>query len=152
MPEPSREPNLEPRPAVAFSIAPIGLVHMKARHPRRLPRYFAAKGGASLELFHPYSLGLQGLYGGLELWVITYHAPGDGASEDRIRGIFATTTVDRPNPIEFLRARVVEVDPERGHLHVEGLDSEDGAPILDIRPATTSFHRLTRPQPEESRP
>lgn len=145
------------RPPVVFSIAPIGLVHLRARHPRRPPRFFVARRCANLELFHPYGPGLRGLHEGLEVLVLAYHAPeapdldaGFQAAGDP--GVFATAAPDRPNPIECLRARVVEVDPERGLLRVEGLDCEDGIPILDIRPLTIPLHRLVKPVSQEARP
>jgi len=151
------EHNLDPRgeqgpvSPVAFTLRPIGIVHTTPRKRARLPKYFVPRGRAALELFHPFLPGLQGLYEGLDLWVITYHAhsgrlPGDAwQGGEGLPGIFATTALQRPNPIEFLRAKVTTVDPAQGLLHVEGLDAEDGAPILDIRPATSPRHRLTRP-------
>ena len=142
--------DLTRTPTVAFIVRPIGLVHTVPRKRVRIPTYFVPKGRATLELFHPYLPGLQGLYGGLDLWVITYHAPsGQGSTEplqpgDGAPGVFATTSVERPNPIEFLRARIVDLSPEKGLLHVVGLDIEDGAPILDIRPATSPHQRLSK--------
>ena len=154
------ELNLDPRgeqgpaPAVAFTLRPIGRVHAAPVKRARLPKYFVPRGRAALELFHPYAPGLQGLYEGLDLWIITYHALSGRISGDAWQGgegrpgVFATTALQRPNPIEFLRARVMTVDPAQGLLHVEGLDAEDGAPILDIRPATSPHHRLTQPSEE----
>ena len=138
-------------PTVAFTLRPIGIVHAAPVKRARLPKYFVPRGRAALELFHPYLPGLQGLYEGLDLWVITYHALSGRIPSDAWQGgeghpgVFATTALQRPNPIEFLRAKVMTVDPAQGLLHVEGLDAEDGAPILDIRPATSPRHRLTRP-------
>lgn len=140
-----------PTPTVAFTIRPIGLVHLVPRKQARVPKYFVPKGRATLELFHPYHPGLQGLYGGIELWVLTYHAPSGRVPADSwkagdgVRGVFATNSVERPNPIEFLRARIANLDLEQGLIHVEGLDVEDGAPILDIRPASSPHHRLAKP-------
>ncbi|NTW85744.1 MAG: hypothetical protein HGB30_06225 [Holophagaceae bacterium] len=154
------ELNLDPRgdqgpaPPVAFTLRPIGIVHSAPVKRTRLPKYFVPRGCAALELFHPYGPGLQGLYEGLDLWVITYHAlsgrvPSDAwQGGEGLPGVFGTTALQRPNPIEFLRARVMTVDPAQGLLQVEGLDAEDGAPILDIRPATSPRHRLTRPGEE----
>lgn len=139
------------RPSVAFSLRPIGLVHQAPKKRVRIPKYFAPLQRATLELFQPYLPGLAGLYEGVELWVITYHAssgqvPADAwQGGDGVPGVFATTTVERPNPIEFLRARVVGIDRERGLLEVVGLDVEEGAAIFDIRLATTPHRRLTRP-------
>jgi len=143
--------DLARTPTVVFTLRPVGIVHTTPRKKVRVPSNFVPKGRATLELFHPYLPGLHGLYGGLDLWVIIYHAPsgqtsmepwqpGDGAP-----GVFATTFMERPNPIEFLRARIVDLSTEKGLLHVVGLDIEDGVPILDIRPVTSPHQRLTRP-------
>lgn len=145
-------------PSVSFLISPIGLVHMATRKRRPAPKYFVPRGGATLELFQPYGSGLRGLYQGQDLWVITYHAvtgrgPRDSwQAQGRPDGVFASTDLDRPNPIEFLRAKILDVDAESGLLHVTGLDSEDGLPILDLRPATTPHQRLTRPDESEGQP
>lgn len=146
-----RLPNQSPQPSVAFSLRPIGIVQQASRKRIRVPKYFAPINRATLELFHPYLPGLAGLYEGVELWVITYHAPSGRVPADAwqggdgVPGIFATTAVERPNPIEFLRARVVAIDREKGLLQVVGLDVEEGAAILDIRLATSPHHRLTKP-------
>ena len=145
-------------PPVAFLLSPIGLVHMASRKRRPTPKYFVPRGGATLQLFQPYGSGLLGLYHGQELWVITYHGAterGPGSpwqATDRPGGVFATMDLDRPNPIEFLRARIVDIDAEAGLLYVIGLDSEDGVPILDLRPALTPQQRLTRPEDTEGQP
>jgi tRNA (Thr-GGU) A37 N-methylase len=138
-------------PSVAFTLRPIGLVHTTLRKRTKFPKYFVPRGHATLELFYPYIPGLQGLYGGIELWVLTYHAPSGKIPADSwqggdgVPGVFTTNAIERPNPIEFLRARVIELNPDKGLLHVEGLDVEDGAPILDLRPVTTPHHRLVLP-------
>lgn len=141
-----------PPPTVTFTISPIGLVHTTAKKHVRIPKYFVPKGPATLEIFQPYLSGLEGLYLGLDLWVVTYHAPSAQASAgqekpgDEAPGMFATNTTRRPNPIDFLRTRVLELDPEKGRLKVLGLDLEDGAPILDLRPALSPHQRLALPR------
>ena len=160
MTTPKLDPNPErtPSPTVAFALWPIGLLHAAPRKGARLPKYFAPRGRAVLEVFRPYLPGLLGLYEGSEIWVVTYHTPearpprASWQEGDGLHGVFATPPLDRPNPIEFLRARVVAFDPDQGHLHIEGLDAEDGAPILDIRPATAPHHRLTPPPRDGSHP
>lgn len=138
-------------PIVAFTIRPIGLVHNIPKKHVRVPKYFVPKRPTTLEIFHPYQPGLDGLYLGLDLWIVTYHAPSAHPPADHGRyggevpGVFGTTSIERPNPIDFLRARVVELDLEKGLLKVVGLDAEDGTPILDIRPASSPHQRLALP-------
>lgn len=48
------------------------------------------------------------------------------------RGLFATRTPNRPNPVGLSALKIIAV---RGHcVEVEGLDLLDGTPILDIKP------------------
>ena len=49
-----------------------------------------------------------------------------------LRGVFATRSPDRPNPIGLHRVRVVEVDGLR--LRVHDLEALDGTPVVDVKP------------------
>ncbi|MBN1247106.1 MAG: tRNA (N6-threonylcarbamoyladenosine(37)-N6)-methyltransferase TrmO [Anaerolineae bacterium] len=53
------------------------------------------------------------------------------------RGVFSTRSPDRPNPIGLITVRVLRVDGNV--LHVRGLDSLDGSPILDIKSYSEGF-------------
>ena len=54
-------------------------------------------------------------------------------------GIFATRFPARPNPIGVTTVRLVE---RRGcRLVVEGLDAEDGTPVIDVKPYIPVFDR-----------
>ena len=58
------------------------------------------------------------------------HPRGD--SKNPLRGIFATCSPVRPNPIGMTVVRLLE---RRGNeLRVRGLDAIDGTPLLDIKP------------------
>ncbi|MBI2375592.1 MAG: tRNA (N6-threonylcarbamoyladenosine(37)-N6)-methyltransferase TrmO [Deltaproteobacteria bacterium] len=62
-------------------------------------------------------------------WAATVRPPrGDRAR----RGVFATRSPDRPNPIGLSAVRLLAV--EGRHLRVEGIDLLDGTPILDLKP------------------
>jgi tRNA (Thr-GGU) A37 N-methylase len=50
-----------------------------------------------------------------------------------LRGVFATRSEDRPNPIGLHPVRVLEiVEPAR--LRVAPLEAADGTPVRDIKP------------------
>lgn len=49
-------------------------------------------------------------------------------------GVFATRSPDRPNPIGLSLVRVLEVNPQKRCVVVEGGDWVDGTPVLDIKP------------------
>ena len=55
-----------------------------------------------------------------------------GSPENKLMGVFASRSPDRPNPIGKSTVRLVE---RRGNvLRVKGLDAIDGTPVLDIKP------------------
>jgi len=58
------------------------------------------------------------------------HPRGD--SENPLRGIFATCSPVRPNPIGMTVVRLLE--RRDNELRVRGLDAIDGTPVLDIKP------------------
>jgi len=51
---------------------------------------------------------------------------------ETIKGVFATRSPSRPNPIALCVAELLEVNG--GRLKVTGLDALDGSPLLDIKP------------------
>lgn len=57
-------------------------------------------------------------------------------------GIFATRSPLRPNPICVSTAAVLSVDVEKGLVVVPWIDTEDGTPILDIKPYHPSSDRI----------
>lgn len=83
---------------------------------------------------------LRDLVGVERIWILSYLDRGGGWSpmvrpprgtRER-RGVFATRSPDRPNPIGLSAARLIRV--EGCMLHVRGIDLLDGTPILDIKP------------------
>lgn len=145
---PACEPNPTTLPLVGFTVRPIGIVRSAPCRRPRVPRYFAPRRKASLELFQPYQAGLLGLCEGMDIWVVTIHAlsgalpPSPDQHQEGASGVFATQNLHRPNPIEFLRAKVLDVDLEHGRLTVAGLEVQGEVPMLDIRPATSPHHCL----------
>lgn len=84
--------------------------------------------------------GLEGLEVGHEvlilLWmdrarrdVLRVHPRGDPARP--IRGVFATRSPHRPNPIGATVAQVVGI--AGGRLFLRGLDAWEGTPVVDIK-------------------
>jgi tRNA (adenine37-N6)-methyltransferase len=62
--------------------------------------------------------------------------PRKNASWPKV-GIFAQRGKDRPNQIGITICKIVKV--EGRVLHVEGLDSVEGTPVLDIKPWVAEF-------------
>ena len=64
-----------------------------------------------------------------------------------LKGVFATRSPNRPNPVGKTTVRLVQ---RQGNiLRVEGLDAIDGSPVIDIKPYVPGLDSVTdarRPQ------
>ena len=134
----------EGRPELPFR--PIGVVHSPFREPSDIPREWNCRRGAfdavagELEIFPDFAEGLDGLEPGAGLIVLfVFHKAGYAhlrvipPGETRDRGVFASRSPHRPNPIGMT---VVRLESREGNiLKVTGLDMVEGTPILDVKPA-----------------
>ncbi len=132
-------------PAGPFILQPIGRVHSPYRRRFGTPQQAAATGSdaeAVLRLDPAVvpPAALDDLQGIERLWIISLLHRGGGWSPQVMpprgprvrRGLFATRSPDRPNPIGLSAVRLVRIDG--CDLHVRGIDLLDGTPILDIKP------------------
>ncbi len=103
-------------------------------------------GDYSTILIYPqYAPGLDGLDAFKRLYILYWLHEGDnpvrratlrvvprrhGATEER--GVFATHSPHRPNPIGLTIVDLMNV--EENKLLVHGLDAFEGSPIIDIKP------------------
>jgi len=59
------------------------------------------------------------------------------------KGIFATCSPARPNPVLLTAVKLVE---RRGNiLKVQGLEAIDGSPVIDIKPYVEGYHNAENP-------
>lgn len=49
-------------------------------------------------------------------------------------GVFATRSEYRPNPVLITTIYVQEIDLDKGRIYTPYIDSEEGTPVLDIKP------------------
>src|SRR4030042_776862 len=56
------------------------------------------------------------------------------------RGLFATRTPDRPNPIGVITVKLLK--REGNVLTVQGLDALDGTPVIDIKPWNVGYDAM----------
>ena len=96
---------------------------------------------AWLELDPAFALGMSGIAAGDEVIVLTWlhlaqrdvlQVRPRGRPEALLKGVFATRSPDRPNPIGLHRVEVLEVLGNR--LRVAPMEAIDGTPIVDIKP------------------
>ena len=128
-----------------FALSPIGYVRSPYQRRFGTPQQAAAADSdeeAVLELL-PTAIpaaALADLEGIERLWVLSWlHRGGTWAPQvmpprgPRVRrGLFATRSPDRPNPLGLSAVRLIRV--EGCNLHVKGIDLLDGTPILDLKP------------------
>ena len=129
---------------------PIGRVHTPYKDVKP-PRQFiyAEEGDYSLEVFDEYVEGLMHL-DEHEYIIVLYHAdrpqrelrmvvtaPWD---KTKTRGVFASRSPVRPNPINMCVARIKSIDGRI--IHTSGLDAMDGSPLLDIKPYVPKLDRI----------
>jgi tRNA (adenine37-N6)-methyltransferase len=128
---------------------PIGVIRSPFAETAGMPIQAAAAEGirGSVELYPGYREGLRDVEGFSHL-ILLYHLhliEGRGLSgltvkpfmDNEPRGVFATRSPRRPNPIGLSVVRLVGI---RGHaLSVEDVDVVDGTPLLDIKPYVPAF-------------
>jgi len=120
---------------------PIGVVRSPFTALAGMPiQTVAAQGIAgTVELAPGYAEGLKDIDGFSHLLLLVHlHLMNGFALEvtpfmdDQPRGVFATRSPRRPNPIGLSIVRLVRV--EQITLHIEDIDLVDGTPVLDIKP------------------
>ena len=120
----------------------IGKVHSPLKKREDCPRQgFEDAPEAEIEIFPAFLEGLDGLEAGRELLVLTWlhladrsvlkvHPRGNPGAP--LKGVFATRSPARPNPIGL--HRVTLLGREGGRLRVAPLEALDGTPVIDIKP------------------
>ena len=130
-----------------FSLRPIGTLHTpwssiaacprNGRQPDPAPQCLAVVD----EAFLPGLQGLDGLSHLIVLYWMHQVKPSDlvftPPFDDRPRGVFATRSPRRPNPIGLSVVAFGGFDGP-GRLKLRYLDCLDGTPLLDIKPYLTT--------------
>ncbi len=137
-----------------LTLEPVGIIRSDHRDHANTPiQPVCAEGSRGLvEVFPQFADALDDIEGFSHLHLIYWlHRAGEVVSSvagpsplkvvpylDNVpRGVFATRTPVRPNPIGLSLVRLVE---RRGNeLVVEDLDVLDGTPLLDIKPYIEKF-------------
>lgn len=126
-----------------LDLTPIGVVHSPFTEKMQAPRQpgVAQSADGSIELFagRDFEHALEDLTTFRYIWILFWFDRAEGwrpkvlppRSEKR-RGVFATRSPHRPNPIGMSLVELVGVDGLV--LAVTGLDLLEGTPVLDIKP------------------
>jgi tRNA-Thr(GGU) m(6)t(6)A37 methyltransferase TsaA len=136
------------KPHDRYSVIPIGWVHSTLKDRTNAPRQ--GKEGAPdawLEFEQNVVEGLEGIDVGHQLIILTWLHEAERETLkvrprsdplNRLTGVFATRSPDRPNPVGLHRVRVVALDGSR-RIHVQPLEAIDGTPIIDVKPVLDFF-------------
>lgn len=128
-----------------LTLTPIGVIrtpYQEKYHAPRQPEATSEKITGTVELFahHNYEQALEDVSGFEYIWLISWFhknsdwkpkvlPPRGGRTK---RGVFATRSPHRPNPIGISLCKVLEVKGR--FVTVENPDLLDGTPILDLKP------------------
>jgi len=126
----------------SYQLEPIGVVRSELTNLDDAPMQ-GREGGyeAWLELSPQVAEGLLGIKPGDQLVVLTWlhlaqrdtlQVHPRGRQEAPLKGVFATRSQDRPNPIGLHQVRVLEVTERR--IKIAPMEAIDGTPIVDIKP------------------
>ena len=128
---------------VQYKLRSVGIVHSPLTSREGCPKQ--GREGAPeawLEFDPEFADGLEGTSVGSEVLVLTWlhqsrrdllrvHPRGDRTKP--LRGVFATRSADRPNPIGLHRVEVLEIQ-KPCRIKVRPLEAIDGTPIIDMKP------------------
>ena len=123
-----------------FTMKPIGFVSSPYKETLEFPKGPGAKHDARgvLEIKPEFEVGLTDIEGShlFIIWVFDrangFDLIGIPPTDNREHGAFATLSPRRTNPIGLTVVQLLS--REAPLLQVQGLDSLDGTPILDIKP------------------
>ncbi len=119
----------------------IGVLHGDIASREDAPKNFDESDRVgTLEIYPEYQDGLDGIVSGQTIVVLfwlhkstrdTLKVYPRGDKSRGLRGVFATRSPIRPNPLAISELKVLAIDGNR--LEVSGLDILDGTPIVDIK-------------------
>lgn len=132
-----------------LAVVPIG--HVRSAKPLRFDaRHQPDEAGAEsnvVELVHTdaHRRAVQDLEGFTRIWLVWWFHLNSGwrpqvlppRGPSRRRGVLATRSPHRPNPIGLTAVQLLRVEGTR--LHIGPCDLVDGTPILDIKPYIPAY-------------
>ncbi len=125
-----------------YKIKPIGVVHSRFKTREEGMYTTIDENFGEIEIFSEYAEGLSDIEGCSHIIVIFWMHKSSFTSlmvrprhhPEKSRGVFATRSPDRPNPLGMT---ILELIERKGNiLKVKRIDMIDGTPVLDIKPYT----------------
>lgn len=129
------------------NIIPVGMVSSPFKERGDAPRQGRLTDELSKITICPeFADALLGLSEGDDIFIFCWFNRSDrsvlqaypGGDETRpIKGVFASRSPNRPNPVSLTLVKLVKI--ERNILTVRGLEAFDGTPVVDIKPYSEEF-------------
>ena len=126
----------------------LGVIHSPFKTVENMPiQPMAGKQyEAQIEIYPEFQEGLADLDGFSHIYII-FHLNKIEKYKLKVipfldtveRGIFATRSPARPNPVGLSLVELISVD--QNILKIRGVDMLDGSPVLDIKPYVPDFDR-----------
>ena len=125
---------------------PIGIIHSPFKDPQGIPIQAAAAGDieGTIDIHPEYAEGLADVQGFSHIILIYHFHLSKGSPlqvkpylDNKLRGVFATRSPVRPNPIGVSVVRLVKIEGTR--LHIRDADIVDCTPLLDIKHYVPEF-------------
>lgn len=139
--------------AASLSLEPIGVIRSEHQRPEQTPiqPIYAAGCRGRVELRPEFAEGLADLSGFSHIYLI-YHLHQAGPPRLRVkpflsdieRGVFATRSPNRPNPIGMSLVRLIS--RKGAVLEIDGVDVIDGTPLLDLKPYSARYDAVENPR------
>jgi len=128
---------------------PIGIIHAPFTEKSKTPIQAARSQAIGyVEVLPEFSDGLQDIEALSHIYLLYAFHESSGYKlqvkpflDDQEHGIFATRYPYRPNPIGISIVKLLS--RETNILTVEGIDTLDGTPLLDIKPYVPDFDLRT---------
>ena len=141
-------------------LKPIGIIHTPYKKDGEAPHQaYRSKEVGEIEIFKEYAEGLKDIEGFSHLIILYLFHKSVKRSvkkehflnsfgllvkpylDDTPRGLFATRSPNRPNPIGLTVVELLE--RKENILKVRYIDMLDGTPLLDIKPYVPKFDQKT---------
>lgn len=119
-----------------YKITSIGIIKSPFKTQKEAPRQGINSEEISKIVLHDeFTESLEGIRCNEHIIVLYWMHLADRKilrSESKKKGVFATRSPDRPNPIGIAVVKVVKI--EDNVLYVKYLDAIDNTPVIDIKP------------------
>jgi tRNA-Thr(GGU) m(6)t(6)A37 methyltransferase TsaA len=96
----------------------------------------------SVQIYKEFRKALLGLSAGAKIFLLTWLHKANrnelmtkprNNPNAKTRGVFATRSPDRPNPIGMHVAEILDIG-DNGEIKISNLEVIDGTPVIDIKP------------------